>query len=679
MKKTPVAPRKETRLTYHGEAHTDPYFWIRDLKDPDTLKYIKAENKYADSVLKPLAPLQNKLFKELKATLNENETSVPVPRKNWLYYSQVKRGLQYPLYYRKPRKGGKAELLLDCNKLARGKKYFSLGAWAISPDQNWLAYGVDFSGNETYTIHFKDLRNGRVLREVIEKAAGDLVWCNDNKTVYFTELDDNHRPHRVLRTQVGLKGQHEIVFSEEDTRHFVGLGKTTDENWILISSAGMVTSEVWFGSSLEPDATFTCLEPRKEGREYHVDTREGLFYIRTNDQAENFRLMVTPIYQHESKNWIEFIPEDPKGLLKDFHLFRDFLVLSKFKNALPEVQIYDFNKETYKSVPFKEKAFSLSLSSGNEEFESHVLRMVLQSPVMPETTIEYDLRSGRRKVLKQTKVKGFKSTDYTCERLFIPSHDGQKIPVTIFYKKGFKKNGQQPVMLYGYGSYGAIMQPNFRRTALPLIKRGFAYAIAHIRGGQELGRHWYENGKFLKKKNTFMDFISVSEWLIKNKWTRPQKLSIMGGSAGGMLMGAVINMRPELYQVCVAHVPFVDVINTMFDDSLPLTKLEYNEWGNPHEEKYFQYMKSYSPYDNVEKKRYPHLLITGGLHDFRVTYWEPTKWAAKLRYLKTGPEELILKIKTSAGHFGASGRFDHLKEEAEALAFIIKYLDLPLK
>jgi oligopeptidase B len=679
MKKPPVAPEKETQLSYHGQKTVDSYFWLKNIQDPDTLKYIKAESKYTSEVLAPLRPLEGKLFKELKATINENDMSVPVPIGSWLYFSRVKKGLQYSIYYRKPRSGGREQLLLDCNQLAQGKKYFALGAWAVSPDQNWLAYGTDCSGNETYTIYFKNLKTGQVLREKIEKAAGDIVWCEDNRTVYYTELDENHRPHRVLRRRLGDKSAAQVVFSEQDQKHFVGLHKSSDEKWILISTAGQVTSEVWFASSLDPETSFECVEPRKEGREYTVDSRDGLFYIRTNEGAVNFRLMVTSVYQPGFKNWIEFISEDPEGLLRRFLLFQNFLVLFKFKRALPEVVIYDFAKEKYSQVAFKEKAFALSLDSGNEEFDSPYLRMTIQSPVLPETTIDYDMRNGKRKVLKQTKVKGYRSADYKCERLMVPSHDGKEIPLTIFYKKGFKKNGKAPVLLYGYGSYGSVMQPNFRRTALPLLKRGFAYAIAHIRGGQELGRQWYEDGKYLKKKNTFHDFISVSDWLIQKRWTTPQKLAIMGGSAGGMLMGAVINMRPELYQVCVAHVPFVDVINTMFDDSLPLTKIEYKEWGDPHDKKFYEYMKSYSPYDNVKSKRYPNLLITGGLHDFRVTYWEPTKWAAKLRKLKTGNETLLLKIKTSAGHFGASGRFDYLKEEAEALAFIIRYLDLPLR
>ncbi len=679
MKKTPIAPKKPFIHNYHGEEIADPYHWIRDLKDPDTMTYIRSENKYTESRMRPLKTFQEKLFKELKATLNENETSVPVSKGNWSYFSRMKKGMQYPIYFRKPRTGGREKLILDCNQLAKGKKYFSLGVWSVSPDQNWLAYGVDFSGDEVYTIHFKNLNTGKVLKRKLKNAAGDLVWCRDNQTVYYTELDANHRPYRVLRTSLESVETPQVVFSEMDPRHFVSLGETADETFLLIDSSGMVTSEVWFADSSDPEAQFVCVDPRKEDRKYSVDSRDGLFFILTNDQAQNFRLMVTPIHQHESRFWVEFVPENSRALLKEILLFENHLVLHWYKEALPEIQIYDFKNEKYHFIAFKEKAFALSLGSGNEEYHTASLRMVIQSPVLPETTIDYDMKNRRKKIMKQTKVKGFRAIDYKCERVMVPSHDGQRIPITVFYKKGFKKNGKNPVLLYGYGSYGSVIQPTFRRTALPLLKRGFAYAIAHIRGGQEMGRKWYEDGKFLKKKNTFNDFISVAEWLILKKWTTAKRLAIMGGSAGGMLMGAVINMRPELFQVCVAHVPFVDVINTMFDDSLPLTKMEYKEWGDPHDKEFYHYMKSYSPYDNVERKRYPNLLITGGLHDFRVTYWEPTKWAAKLREMKTGDEDLLLKIKTSAGHFGASGRFDYLKEEAETLAFVIKNVDLPIK
>jgi oligopeptidase B len=679
----PLAPKKPTAFSHHKDHRLDDYYWMKDLKDPDTLKYIKAENKYTEAQFEPLNAFKEKLFKELKRTVNEKDISAPVQKGPWIYYSTVKKGQQYRVYYRKPKKGGKAQLLLDCNQLAKGKKYFSLGCFEISPNQDWLAYGCDFSGNETFTIFFKNLKTGRLEKTKIEKASGDLTWVNDNETVYYTELDDNHRPHQVLRLQLSpsakSKPKAEIVYSETDLQHFVSVDKTSDEEWILIHSGGQITSEVWFASANEQTPTFTCVQSRIEGHEYSIDAREGLFYIRSNDKALNFKLMVTPVSKPEMKNWIEFVAEDKDALLEGFLLYRNHLVLSRFRNALPEVLIYNFQTEQYSDLKFKEKAFSLSLGSWNSDFDSNVLRYVIQSPIVPSLTVDYDMTSKKRKIIKEEKVQGFKTSNYKCERITVPAHDGKKIPVTLFYRKGLKRNKKNPVLLYGYGAYGITIQPGFIRRSIPLINRGFIYAIAHIRGGQELGRAWYEDGKFLKKKNTFYDFISTAEWLIKSKWTSPDQIAIMGGSAGGMLMGAVINMRPDLFKVCVAHVPFVDVINTMFDDSLPLTKIEFNEWGNPAEKKYYDYMKSYSPYDNVEKKNYPHLLITGGLHDFRVTYWEPTKWAAKLRDLKTGTETLLLKIKTAAGHFGASGRFDYLKEEADVLAFVIRYLGLPLK
>ena len=675
---TPRAPKKPTTFTHHQDSRTDSYFWLRDLKDPDTKKYINAENKYSEAILSPLKDFKEKLFKELKSSINENETSAATPVDDWLYFSQVKKGQQYKAYYRKPRKGGRSQLLLDCNQLAKGKRYFSLGAFEVSPDHQWLAYAVDFSGNEKYTVHFKDLNSGKILKKSIKDVSDNIVWANDNETLYYSQLDENHRPDKALRFNIKIDDKGTLIFEEKDQKHFVGVGKTADLQWILIESSGVVTSEIWFGSANEAKTKFDCFLARQEGHEYSINTRQGHFYIRSNENATNFKLMITPIDRFQKKNWVEFIPEDKDSLFRGCMLFEDFLVLAYFKNALPLVKIYNFEKEKYSVIKFKEKAFSLSFV-GNEEFKCRKLRLLIESPVSPETIIDYDMETGRRSVVKIQKVNKFKSSDYKCERLMIPAHDGKKIPVTIFYKKGFKKNGKQPLMLYGYGSYGAIIQPSFIRRSLPLLNRGFAYAIAHIRGGQDLGRAWYEDGKFLNKKNSFHDFISTADWLVQSKWTSPKKLAIMGGSAGGMLMGAVTNMRPDLFQVCVAHVPFVDVINTMFDDSLPLTKMEYKEWGDPHDKKFYEYMKSYSPYDNIKPQRYPNMLITGGLHDFRVTFWEPTKWTAKLRQLKVGDETILLKIKMAAGHFGASGRFDYFKEEAEALAFIIKYLDLPLK
>ncbi len=674
----PVAPKKIKILKHHNDQITDNYFWMRDIKDPDTKKYISAENKYAEATLKPLNKFKEKLFKELKNTINENETSAETPVDQWLYFSRVKKGQQYKVYYRKLKKGGRTELLLDCNKLAKGKKYFSMGAFDISPNHEWLAYALDFSGNEKYTVHFKNLNSGKILKKKIKDVSDNLVWANDNQTIYYSELDENHRPNKAYRINIISDSKPTLVFQEKDQKHFVGVGKTADLQWILIETSGMVTSETWFASANEEKPEFHCVALREEGHEYSVNARNGYFYIRSNENATNFKLMIAPVDQCQKKNWIEFLPEDKEALFRGVLIFKDFLVINYFRNALPEVKIYNFDKEKYSKVAFKDNAFSISFV-GNEEFNSKYLRMLVQSPITPETIFDFDMKTSRSKVVKIQKVKNFKNSDYKCERLMIPSHDGKEIPVTIFYKKGFKKNGQQPLMLYGYGSYGAILQPTFNRRSLPLLNRGFAYAIAHIRGGQDLGRAWYEDGKFLNKKNTFHDFISIADWLVQKKWTTPDKLAIMGGSAGGMLMGAVTNMRPDLFKVCVAHVPFVDVINTMFDDSLPLTKMEYKEWGDPHEKKFYDYMKSYSPYDNIKPQRYPHMLITGGLHDFRVTYWEPTKWTAKLRDLKIGDETILLKIKMAAGHFGASGRFDYFKEEAEALGFIIKYLDLPLK
>jgi oligopeptidase B len=674
----PVAPKKAHVHNYPFAAVSDSYAWLKDRKDPDTMKYLKAENKFSDQFFKPYSKLQERIFKEMKSRIKENDSTPEAPWGPFFYFTQFKKGKQYPIYCRRLKTSKKVEVILDCNVLAKGKKHFDLGVFKVSPDHETLVYGVDTTGNENYTLFFKNLKTGKVSKERLEKAAGSAEFSADSKHLFFTVLDEKHRPWQVCRYALGSQDKPKSVYQDTDGVYFVGLSKSSDEKLIFVGSFGKVTHEVWFIDSESPLTEAVCVEPRREGHEYSVDSRNGYLYVLSNDKAPNNKLMVTPVHQHREKYWQELVPESKDTHLVEISLFQDHLVLHETKNALPQWRVYSFSKESWKTIPFKDRAFSVSPSQ-NYEFNTNLIRVVYETPVQPKLTFDLNLDNFKRKIVKEEKIKGFTPSKYKVERVMVKSHDGTLVPMTVFYKKGLKKNRQNPVMLYGYGSYGYSLPVGFSSKRLSYLDRGFVYALAHVRGGSELGRTWYEEGKFLKKKNTFMDFIACAEHLIQTKWTSADKLAIQGSSAGGMLMGAVINMRPELFAACVAHVPFVDVINTMYDDSLPLTKTEYKEWGNPHEKEFFNYMKSYSPYDNVKAQHYPHLLITGGLNDYRVTYWEPAKWCAKLREMKTDSNLLLMRMKMEAGHFGASGRFNALKEEAEALVFVLKALSLPLK
>ncbi|MES2963578.1 MAG: prolyl oligopeptidase family serine peptidase, partial [Bdellovibrionota bacterium] len=519
---------------------------------------------------------------------------------------------------------------------------------------------------------------GRVLKDTLKDASGSFAWVDDT-TFYYVVADENLRPYRVFRHILGENPKKDrLVYEEKDKKQFLGLSHSSSEQYLFVYSAGKVTTEVWYLPVSDPLGKLECFEPRKEGIEYFVDHRAGDFWILTNWKAPNFQIMKTSLTETARRHWKPFVKNSKASLRTNILLFRDYMVVTETTAGLPQISVYEFAKKKWHSVKFKDPVYSVAPGGSVREFDTNVLRLHYSSPVQPDTVYDYDMSKRRLKQLKVQPVKGHSPSKYRCERVFVKGHDGTKVPLTLLYRKGTKRNGKAPGYLYGYGSYGASMPAGFpaRRDVYRLVDRGFVYALAHPRGGEEMGRQWYLNGKFLKKKNTFKDFIACAEYLIDEKWVRPGQLATCGGSAGGMLMGAVMNMRPDLFGAVIAHVPFVDVLNTMLDKDLPLTQLEYKEWGNPAEAKFYKYIKSYSPYDNVARKTYPPLMVTCGLNDPRVTYWEPAKWVAKLRELKKGDHPIVFKTNMGAGHFGQSGRFQHLEEQAEEFAFILKTFGL---
>lgn len=683
MKKTtktliaPKAPKFPKKFTNHKDVRIDDYFWMRDRNHPETMPYLHAENAFFEAEMKPLEKLKNKLFKEMKSRIKENDSSVPAPDGNYLYSTRFKKGMQYSQHVRTPRTGGKEEVYLDGNVLAKGKKYFSLSNIDIAADDMTMAYGVDFDGSEKYSLCFKDLKTGKTARTKIANTNGSCAWAKDSETLFYVALDENLRPYRVYKHTLGQDPKKDkLVFEEKDSQHFVGIYESASKEYIYINTSGKITSEIWYLKSDNPHGKFQCIEKRKEGIEYSCSDRFGEFWIHTNYKAENFQIMKTSIEKPGRRHWKTVFKNSKEVLRESLSAYADFLVMEERQDGLPQVRIYDFKKKKDHLVSFSDAAYNVNINGGNLEFKTETLRLDYSSPITPPSVLEYHMSTKKTKTLKVKEIKGHKASNYVCKRVWVTSHDKTKVPLTIVYKKGFKQNGTAAGYLYGYGSYGASMPDAFpaRRDIYRLVDRGFVYALAHPRGGSEMGRHWYEDGKFLKKQNTFKDFIATGDYLIKNKWVAKDRLAACGGSAGGMLMGACMNMRPDLFTVIAAHVPFVDVINTMLDKDLPLTQTEYKEWGNPADKKYYHYMKSYSPYDNVAAKDYPHLFVTCGLNDPRVTYWEPAKWVAKLRELKTNNNKLIFKTNMGAGHFGQSGRFEYLWEQAEEYAFMLKTL-----
>ncbi len=672
----PMAKKIAHRDTLFNDVRVDYYHWLRDRQNPEVISYLKAENNYTEAMMAHTKNLQEKLYQEMVSRIKETDLSVPVKKDDYYYYTRTQKGLQYPIFCRK--KGdlqAAEEILLDQNELAKGHQFFNIGVFSISPNHRYLAYSIDTTGNETYTIFIKDLETGQLLPEKITNTYYSLAWANDNNTFFYTVLDAAKRPYKLFRHQLGQPaGKDALVYHEQDDRFFLSVHRSKSGQYIFLNLESQVTSEVRFLKADRPLAKFTVFKPRQYKVEYSIVHQGDYFYVLTNQDAINFKLMRTPVNKIQSQYWQTVIAHDPEIMLEKVEPFKDYLVVMLRDRGLKRIRVTDLLKNKTHLITFDEPVYTVSFT-GNAEYNTHTLRFNYQSMITPSSIYDYDLKTGKRELRKRRQVLGgYDANQYQMERIWATARDGVKVPISLLYKKGLQKDGSNPLYLYGYGAYGVSMDPYFSSNVFSLVDRGFVYAIAHVRGGGDLGRQWYEDGKLLKKKNTFTDFIACAEYLIKEGYTSPQNLAIAGGSAGGLLIGAVTNMRPELFKAVIADVPFVDVLNTMLDPTLPLTVIEYDEWGNPNEEKYYWYIKSYSPYDNVKAQKYPNMLVIAGLNDPRVSYWEPAKFVAKLRALKTDQNCLLLKTNMGAGHMGASGRYNYLKEVAFKYAFLIDHL-----
>lgn len=678
--KAPVAEKKQHLREIHGDKVNDPYYWMIDYfkKGKDStlvVDYLKSENSYWEGMMKDTEPFRENLFKEMKARIKEKDESVPVFRKGYYYYTRTETGKQYFKYCRK--KGNlnaPEEILLDVDQLAEGHAYYSASGFSISPDNSKMIYGVDDVSRRQYKLFLKDLNTGKTTDLGIKNTTGSATWANDNKTIFYTGKNpETLLTEKIFRHSLGTDPSKDaMVYEEKDKSNYIGVGKSKNEKFIMIYSGATTSSETLLLNADEPNATFRVFQPRMKDVLYDVTPLENKFLITTNKDALNFKVMETPLDKTGVENWKDFIPHRKDVLMEGISEFKNYLVFSERQNGLSQLVIFDRKTNKKEFLKFDEPAYTV-YPSGNPEYNTDNFRFGYTSMITPSSQFEQDLKTGKRTLLKQQEILGgYNKDNYVTERLFATVKDGTKIPISIVYKKGYKKDGNSPLLLYAYGSYGNSMDATFSSTRLSLLNRGFAFAIAHIRGGQEMGRQWYEDGKMMKKKNTFTDFIEAGEYLVKEKYTSPKHLYAQGGSAGGLLMGAVVNMKPELWNGAIAQVPFVDVINTMLDESIPLTTNEYDEWGNPNNKEAYDYMKSYSPYENIERKNYPNLLVTTGLHDSQVQYFEPAKWVAKLRDLKTDKNVLFLKTDMDYGHGGASGRFDYLKDIALEYAFMFK-------
>lgn len=674
----PMAEKKPFERIIHGDTVVDNYFWMIDYfkKGPDSSKvvdYLKAENAYLDTMMAGTNKFQATLFTELKARIKEKDESVPYFKNGYYYYSRTEDGKQYYKYCRK--KGSleaPEEILLDVDNMAEGHAYYSATGFSISPDNKLMAFGVDTVSRREYVIYIKNLESGALHKEEIKGTTGGVAWANDNKTFFYTKKNPvTLLTEKIMKHRIGedvIKDQ--TAYEEKDNSNYIGVGRAKSGKFIYIYSGATKSSETRFIAADEPDSAFKVFQPRIKEVLYDVTALEDRFLIVTNKDALNFKLMECPLDKTGIENWKEVIPHRKDVLLEGVDEFKDFLVVSEREKGLTQLNIRDLKTGDAHYLDFGEAAYT-AYTTANMEYGSTVLRYSYTSLTTPSSTYDYNMTDRKKDLLKQQEVLGgYKVEDYKTERLYATAKDGTKIPISLVYKKETKKDGSAPLLLYGYGSYGASMDPTFTSTRLSLLNRGFVYAIAHIRGGQEMGRQWYEDGKMMKKKNTFTDFVDCGEYLIEQKFTSKGHLYAQGGSAGGLLMGAIINIAPGLWNGIIAQVPFVDVVNTMLDESIPLTTNEFDEWGNPKNKKAYDYMKSYSPYENIEAKSYPNLLVTTGLHDSQVQYFEPAKWVAKLRATKTDNNLLLLKTDMEVGHGGASGRFDYLKDIALNYAFL---------
>jgi len=667
----PIAAKHPKILTVHDDERIDEYYWLRDRDDPDVMAYLEAENAYTKARMQHTEALQTALYDEMLGRIQETDLSVPYRKGEFYYYTRTETGKAYPIYCRKQGSlDATEEVLLDQNQLAEGHDFLELGVLAISPNHQILAYSIDTSGAERYTLRFLNLATREHFREEIEDTAA-IAWGNDNQTIFYAQLDEANRPYKLWRHRLGSPDQDELLYHEADDFFYLNIGKTRSEAYLLLSLNSKITSEVHFLDATQPMGQFQPIQPRSQGVEYGVEHHGDHFYITTNEDALNFKLVKAPVAKPTKENWETVIGHREEVLLEGVSAFANHLVIHERKAGLPTVQIRQVETGEFHYISFPDPTYSVG-EGANAEFNTNVLRFNYTSLITPWSVFDYNMDTQERELKKETPVLGgYDRTQYASERLMATAPDGTQVPISIVYRHDIHKTGNNPLLLTGYGSYGFSYDPGFSSSRLSLLNRGVVVAIAHIRGGSEMGRRWYEDGKFLHKKNTFTDFIACAEYLISQKWTSPHHLAISGGSAGGLLMGAVINDRPDLFHAVVADVPFVDVVTTILDDDLPLSVMEREEWGDPYDKTYYDYMKSYSPYDNVQVKDYPNLLITAGLNDSRVAYWEPAKWTAKLRALKTDKNTLLLKTNMGAGHGGASGRYESLKEIAFEYAFLL--------
>lgn len=672
----PVAPKHPTKLEKHGDVRIDDYYWMNNREDQQVLDYLNAENEYYQKMTAHTKEFQEKLFKEMKGRIKEDDSSVPYKLDGYWYITRYEEGKEYPIYSRKKESlDAEEELLFDCNEMAQGHDFFNMRGVSISPDNTMASFGTDTISRRQYNIQVKNLQSGEIYPDIIENTTGSSVWANDNKTLFYTKKDPvTLRSDKIFKHVLGTSSEaDELVFHEKDPTYNTFVYKTKSRKYIVIGSSSTLTSEYRILNADDAEGEFKVFSPRKKGVEYGISHFEDEFYVLTNkDKATNFKLMKTDEKHTSSEHWEEFIPHREDVLLEDVEIFRDYYVLTERNNGLNQMKIAKWDGSDSYYLPFDSETY-VAGPSVNLDFDTKILRYYYNEMGEPYAIIDFDMETKTKTIMKQQEVLGgkFNKDNYKTERLWATARDGKKVPISLIYRKNTSLDGTSPLLQYGYGSYGATIDPYFSSIRLSLLDRGFIYAIAHVRGGEYLGRPWYEDGKLFNKKNTFTDFVDVSQYLIDQKYTTPEHLYAMGGSAGGLLMGAVINMAPELYNGVIAGVPFVDVVSTMLDDTIPLTTGEYDEWGNPNEKEYYDYIKSYSPYDNVEAKAYPNMYVSTGLHDSQVQYWEPAKWVAKLREYKTDDNLLFLDTNMDAGHGGASGRFEALKETAKEYAFIL--------
>ena len=666
----PKAKKIPHELSKHDHVRQDPWFWLNERKNPEVKAYLEEENAYTAQEMAHLDGLEKSLFLEMKSRIKEDDTSVPIKKDGYYYYVQEKKGMEYPIYCRKTSLDATEEIYIDVNELAKGHDFTNLAAAKVSPDGKKLAYALDTQGRNLFTLHVIDIKSRKELIKPIENMTGNVVWAMDNATLFYTKQDlETLRSYQLYRQK--LDGEAELVFEEKDETFRIGVSLTKSRKYIQLVSSSTLTTENHFLDAMKPEGPFKVFATRDRGHEYFVAHAGHEFYIISNDDARNFKIMTTSDQNWDRSQWQEWYPHREDTLVEDVEVFASHIVIEETKNGLNWLRV--INRETKQEhvIDFGEQTWAVSLS-GNYDYQTDKLRFVFESMHIPESVIDYHMITKEKELLKEQEIpSGYDKSLYKTERIFSEARDGEKIPVSIVYRKDIALDSKAPLLLYAYGSYGYSMSPWFSTSRISLLDRGFIYAIAHIRGGSEMGRHWYDDGKLLKKKNTFFDFIDVGKDLVKRKYTAHDRMYASGGSAGGLLVGSVINMAPEVFHGAIAEVPFVDVVTTMLDDSIPLTTAEYDEWGNPNIKEFYDYMLSYSPYDNVTAQDYPHLFVATGFHDSQVQYWEPAKWIAKLREMKTNNNQLLFKTNFDAGHGGASGRFESLKETATIWAFLL--------